>query len=296
MNCLFIAESGEEDQKLEFIPEFAAFHKSDLPEGVNVVGRPESPFDDLLHKMGNKLPQATAVAINSFEEFDPEIGKQLKTRFKRFLYVGPFTLASPSPTRSDDHGCLEWLNRHRPHSVVYVSFGTVITPPPNEISALADALEGSEFPFLWSFRGDVDELLPKGFAERTSGKGKLVPWAPQLQVLEHDSVGAFVTHCGWNSILESNRGCVPMICRPFFGDQKLNMRTVESVWRTGVQVEGGVITKNGAVKAMERIFLVEGEKMRERMGVLKKLAREAVQPNGTTARDFNTLIQIIKQL
>ncbi|KAH7544625.1 hypothetical protein FEM48_Zijuj01G0005500 [Ziziphus jujuba var. spinosa] len=206
-------ESGKEDQKLDFLPEFSAFQKSDLPEGVDVVGRPESPFEDLLHKMGNKLPQANAVAINSFKELDPEIGKQLNARLKKFLNVGPFTLTSPSSIKPDEHGCLEWLNKHEPNSVVYVSFGSVITPPPHEISALADALEESEFPFLWSFRG----------------------------------------------------------------------------------VEGGVITKNGAIKAMQHIFLGEGKKMRERLGVLKKLALEAVQPNGSTTRDFSTLVEIINQ-
>lgn len=258
----------------------------------------ESPFQKLLHKMGHKLPQATAVAINSFQQLDPDTLHLLNARFKKFLNVGPFALTCPSPSRPDDHGCLEWLDKHQPSSVVYISFGTVITPPPHEIAAIAEALEASGFPFLWSFKGSVDNLFSKGFLDRTSGSiGKLVPWAPQVQVLHHSSVGAFVTHCGWNSISDSIGGGVPMICRPFFGDQKLNLRMVEAVWKIGVEVEGGVFTKSGTTNTLQRILLAgEGKEMRERIGVLKKLAHEAVKSNGSSTNDFNTLVGIVNQM
>ncbi|XP_020251617.1 UDP-glycosyltransferase 78D2-like, partial [Asparagus officinalis] len=73
--------------------------------------------------------------------------------------------------------------------------------------------------------------LPAGFLDRTVDRGIVVPWAPQVDVLAHEAVGAFVTHCGWNSVLESITGGVPMLCRPFLGDQMLNARAVAHVWR-----------------------------------------------------------------
>lgn len=246
--------------------------------------------------MGQTLPKATAVAINSFEELEPEVVNLLKSRFQKFLNVGPFSLiaSSPSPPLiKDDSGCLEWLDKHKPASVAYISFGSVVTPPPHELAAFAQALIESGFPFIWSFRGNIEDVLPKGF-NKSGLNGKIVPWAPQVQVLGHASTGVFVTHCGWNSILESIVGGVPMICRPFFGDQKLNMNTVEAVWEIGVGVEGGVITKDGAMMALELTLKhKEGNKMREKIKVLKNLARQAAVSNGSSPRAFSSLLEIV---
>ena len=96
--------------------------------------------------------------------------------------------------------------------MAYVSFGTVVTPPPHEIVAVAKALEVSGFPFLWSLKKHLKDLLPKGFLERTSESGKVVAWAPQTKVLGHGSVGVFVTDCGCNSVYISPF-CKLYICR-----------------------------------------------------------------------------------
>nr|XP_011458504.1 PREDICTED: anthocyanidin 3-O-glucosyltransferase 7-like [Fragaria vesca subsp. vesca] len=288
-----LGTGGNAVKTLEFLPGFSKLEVADLPEGV-VLGNLESPISSLLHKMGQELPKATAVAINSFEEAEPDVVNELKSRFKKFLNVGPFNLASASPPLlEDDSGCLEWLDKHKPASVVYISFGSVVSPPPHELAAFAEALAESGFPFIWSFRGNPDEILPNG-CDKSSLNGKIVSWAPQVQILEHAAVGVFVTHCGWNSILESIVGGVPMICRPFFGDQNLNMKTVEAVWGIGVGIEGGVLTKQGAVKALELILRGEaGNEMREKIKVLRSLARSAVEDNGSSSKAFNSLVNIV---
>ncbi|KAJ7955755.1 UDP-glycosyltransferase [Quillaja saponaria] len=281
-----------ECQILNSIHGFSAVSVADLPEGI--VTDIESPFAILAYKMGVMLPCATAVAINSFEEVDPICVNELKSRFQKFLNVGPFSLASPPPPMiSDDHGCIEWLDKYKTASVTYISFGTVITPPPHELAALAEALEVCKFPFLWSFRGNPEEKLPNGFLERTKTYGKFVPWAPQLQILGHGSVGAFVTHCGWNSVLESIICGVPMICRPFFGDQRLNTQVLEKVWGIGIGIENHVITKKGAVKALKSTLSREGKKMREKIGRFKEPAMKAVEPNGSSTENFKTLLEIV---
>ncbi|CAN6677946.1 unnamed protein product [Malus baccata var. baccata] len=289
-----LGTSRDGKQCLDFLPGFSKVKIPDLPEGV--VENLESPVGSLLYQMGQTLPKATAVAINSFEELEPEVVNLLKSRFQKFLNVGPFSLiaSSPSPPLiKDDSGCLEWLDKHKPASVAYISFGSVVTPPPHELAAFAQALIESGFPFIWSFRGNIEDVLPKGF-NKSGLNGKIVPWAPQVQVLGHASTGAFVTHCGWNSILESIVGGVPMICRPFFGDQKLNMNTVEAVWEIGVGVEGGVITKDGAMMALELTLKhKEGNKMREKIMDLKNLARQAAVSNGSSPRAFNNLVEIV---
>ncbi|OWM83200.1 hypothetical protein CDL15_Pgr011882 [Punica granatum] len=100
-------------------------------------------------------------------------------------------------------------------------------------------------------------------------RGKIVPWAPHLVVLRHRLVGVFVTHCGWNSLVESIAGGVMLIGRPFLGDQPLNRSTMEDEWNIEVGVEGGVFTKEGTVRALKLILCSEGGKrMRERVGLL----------------------------
>ncbi|XP_031252266.1 anthocyanidin 3-O-glucosyltransferase 7-like [Pistacia vera] len=286
--------NGPGEQTLVFFPGFSSIRAMDLPEGT-ISGPLDEGVPVLLHKVGQILPKAAAVASNSFEEIDlPDVNTLMKSRLPNFLNIGPFTLTSPPPPDSDKNGCLEWLEKREKLSVAYISFGSIIQLPPPELTALAEALEASKTPFLWSFRGNPKEQLPPGFLQRTSAYGKVVPWAPQLKILEHSSVGVFVTHGGWNSILESIIGGVPMICRPFFGDQKLNERTLETVWGIGLGVEGRKFTKGGAIKALEVILCSEqGKIMREKIAVLKQLAFQAVESEGSSTANFKTVMEVI---
>nr|AJW67515.1 UDP glucosyltransferase [Rubus hybrid cultivar] len=296
-----VGAPGQEDKTLDFLPGFSdEFRASDLPKEV-VFGDIESPLARMLHSMGQKLPQATVVAVNSFEAMDFKVTEELKKRLQKLLLVGPLHLVRPVPSVVSDEeeeeeekdGCLQWLDKHKPASVAYISFGSVGALPPIEVAALAEALEEGGFPFLWSFRGNLEDF-PKGFFERTS-IGKVVPWVNQVQILNHASIGVFVTHCGWKSVLESVTYGVPMIGRPHFADQNLNMRSVEVVWKIGMRIEGGVFTKTGAIKALEQaLSLEQGKEMRRRVGVLKQLAQEAVGPNGRSTQDLKALVQIIK--
>ncbi|KAF3454615.1 hypothetical protein FNV43_RR05063 [Rhamnella rubrinervis] len=110
---------------------------------------------------------------------------------------------------------------------------------------MAWGLASSQQPFLWVVRPglvsglDWIELLPKGFREGVGERGCIVKWAPQQEVLAHEAVGGFWSHCGWNSTLESISEGVPMICKPCFGDQKVNARYVIHEWRVGIELEDG---------------------------------------------------------
>ncbi|XP_059636453.1 anthocyanidin 3-O-galactosyltransferase F3GT1-like [Cornus florida] len=175
--------AGLEDEIVTFLPGFPSLRLGDLPNGV-VMGNLEAPFSILLYKMAHALPRATAVIINSFEEVDLLHTNDLKSKFQKFLSVGPFNFTSPLPwSNRDEHGCLAWLDKHKAASVAYIGFGTRATPTPKEVGALAEALEASGTPFLWSLGDNMTRHLPKGFLGRTStGIGKIVAWAPQVQV------------------------------------------------------------------------------------------------------------------
>jgi len=173
--------------------------------------------------MGQLLPRAAAaVALDTFPGLDPpDVTAALDETLPNCLPLGPYHLLLPKDTTDaasqaagDPHGCLAWLDAHPARSVAYVSFGTVASPRPDELRELAAGLESSGAPLVWSLREDSWPLLPAGFLARATaaGAGLVVPWAPQVAVLRHASVGAFVTHAGWASVLEGVSSGVPMAC------------------------------------------------------------------------------------
>ncbi|KAH7859798.1 hypothetical protein Vadar_005586 [Vaccinium darrowii] len=289
--------AGRENEIVKFVPGFSEVRLGDLPSGV-VYGNLESPFSMMLYNMGQVLHKATAVAINSFEELEPEHNKVLESKFKKLLNCGPFNSISPPPPPSsnlDKYGCIPWLDQHKTRSVAYIGFGSVATPPPVEIAALAEALEASGTPFLWSLRDNFKKHLPEGFLKRTSELGKIMAWAPQVQVLAHSSIGVFINHCGWNSVLESIVAGVPIIGRPFFGDHQVDTWMVENVWKIGVRVEGGVFTKSGTMSALELVLSQEkGKELREQTGKYKEFALKAVGPKGRSTQNLNTLLELVR--
>ncbi|KAL3331785.1 hypothetical protein AABB24_032415 [Solanum stoloniferum] len=285
---------GREDEILNFIPGISEVRLGNLPGGI-VSGDLKSPFSMMLHKMGKTIGKGKAIPINSFEELDPQMVQYLKSKFNNILNVGPFNLTSPTPLANivDKYDCIEWLNNQVPNSVAYIGFGTVATPPPNELKAMAQALEEKKIPFLWSIKENFMSHFPQGFLENTSEYGNVVPWVPQVQVLEHSAIGVFINHSGWNSVLESIASGVPIICRPFFGDHHLNAWMVEKVWKIGVKVEGGVFTKSGTIDALDLVLSKNREELKEQIGMYKELALKAVGTSGSSTQNFNKLVEII---
>ncbi|KAK7400382.1 hypothetical protein VNO78_11588 [Psophocarpus tetragonolobus] len=280
---------------LDFLPGLSKLRVEDMPQDVICVGEKETLFSRTLISLGTVLPQAKAVVMNFFEELEPPLFVQdMRSKLQSLLYVVPFPSPLLPPSDTDSSGCLTWLDTKSSRSVAYVCFGTVVAPPPHELVAVAEALEESGFPFLWSLKEGFMGVLPNGFVERTRMRGKIVSWAPQTQVLAHDSVGVFFTHCGANSVIESVSSGVPMICRPFFGDQEVAGRVIEDIWEVGMIIENRVFTKNALLKSLNLIMVQEqGKRIRDNAFQVKKTVQYAGRPEGQAARDFNTLVQVI---
>ncbi|XP_073127792.1 beta-D-glucosyl crocetin beta-1,6-glucosyltransferase-like [Henckelia pumila] len=155
-------------------------------------------------------------------------------------------IQEPSPAGGgDDHEGMEiirWLDRKEESSTVFVSFGSEYFLNKKDIEEIAHGLELSKANFIWVIRFpkgeevDVSEVLPKGFVERVGdNKGKIVEkWAPQAKILNNSSIGGFVSHCGWNSLMESIDFGVPIIAMPMHLDQPMNAKLVVDL---GVGVE-----------------------------------------------------------
>ncbi|XP_059067615.1 7-deoxyloganetin glucosyltransferase-like [Cryptomeria japonica] len=237
------------------------------------------------------------VLVNTFDELEaPDTVSALSCNGRPALAVGPVFLPNFLEGRDinrwaslleQDESCLKWLDAHHPTSVIYVSFGSIAVKSNEQLEELARGLEKSEHPFLWVLRMDIaggtPATLPEGFEERTKDRGLIVKWAPQVRVLSHPSVGGFLTHCGWNSCLESMSMGIPMLGWPYFCDQFLDCRFCKDVWKIGIDLEGVdvdenvVVTREEIEKGVRR--LMEGPKARElrKRGMeLKEAAFKAV--------------------
>ncbi|KAL3523632.1 hypothetical protein ACH5RR_016466 [Cinchona calisaya] len=153
---------------------------------------------------------------------------------KKIVPVGPLIQApaiEDEPTK-----IFEWLNKKDRGSTVFASFGSEYFLSRDDIEQIALGLELSKVNFIWVIRfamGEeikIKEILPQGFLERVGDRAMVLEgWAPQGRILRHSSIGGFVSHCGWSSVLEGIRFGVPIVAVPMHLDQPLNARLVEEI-------------------------------------------------------------------
>ncbi|XP_066339537.1 anthocyanidin 5,3-O-glucosyltransferase-like isoform X4 [Miscanthus floridulus] len=248
-----------------------------------------------------RMPEAAGILVNSFEWLESRALKALRDghclpgRSTPKIYcVGPLVDGGDAEGNGERHTCLEWMDGQPRQSVVFLCFGSLGAFSAAQLKETARGLERSGHRFLWAVRSrssreeqnsrepDLQALLPDGFLERTRGRGLVLKnWAPQTQVLRHEAVGAFVTHCGWNSVLEAVMSGVPMICWPLYAEQRLNKVHVVEEMKVGVVMEGydeELVTAD-EVEAKVRLVMEseEGKKLRERTAMAKEMAADAIK-------------------
>jgi pathogen-inducible salicylic acid glucosyltransferase len=159
---------------------------------------------------------------------------------------------------------------------------------------LAWGLKRSDCYFLWVVRASEESKMSKDFAEESSAKGLVVRWCSQLEVLAHEAVGCFVTHCGWNSSLEALSLGVPMVAMPQRTDQSTNAKYITDVWNMGVKaaVDEKEIARRETIESCIREIL-EGEKGKEikrNASKWKELAKEAVEEGGSSDKNIDEFV------
>nr|AYA22038.1 UFGT6 [Fagopyrum tataricum] len=319
-------ESESEEFVVPNLPHDVALTRSQLPD----ILKKKTDFTELFERLRQAEEKSFGVLINSFYDLEPAYADYFRKDLEvRSWNVGPLSLhnmevddkAERGDTASiDAQSCLTWLDSMEPSSVLYVCFGSLTRFSMSQIIEMASALEDSGHPFIWVIgkllkseendsRGD-EWWLPQGFEEkiRDSSKGLIIRgWAPQVLILEHQAIGGFLTHCGWNSILEGVCGGVPFITWPMFAEQFYNEKLVTQVLRIGVCVgnlqwkvwateEGPVIDRAKIREAVSRVMgeAAESEEMRKKAKELRDLARKAVGEGGSSYKDFKALIEEIK--
>ncbi|CAL4919881.1 unnamed protein product [Urochloa decumbens] len=255
---------------------------------------------ELIARAVTAVKVSSGVILNTFDALERRELQGLRRDLAVPVFdVGPLHKFSPAGDSSllrQDRSCLEWLDARPPASVLYVSFGSIACMSPRDLEEAAWGIAASGVPFVWVVRPGMvrgsarQELLPEGFEAATRGRGMVVAWAPQEEVLGHAAVGGFWTHNGWNSTTESVCEGVPMLCRPCFGDQMGNARYVEHVWNVGFEV-GGELERGSVEAAIRRLMIdKDGAEMRARAVELKKAAEECSRTGGSSCLAIDKLI------
>ncbi|KAJ4831878.1 hypothetical protein Tsubulata_036857 [Turnera subulata] len=262
------------------------------------------------------LPKAHGILVNTFDDLEPKAVRILKDEeWALDVKVPPIYPIGPLIADGEDvhHECLSWLDRQPSKSVVFLCFGSRGSFSKKQVKEIAKGLEKSGQRFLWVVKKppedeeskqtdhisdfDLDEILPQGFLERVQDRGKVVKsWAPQVKVLSHDSVGGFVTHCGWNSVLEAVVADVPLVAWPLYAEQHLNRNLLVEYMEMAIPVdqrdEDGFVSGDELEKRVRELMDSEkGIELREKSMKLKESALGAWGESGSSLRALEELVK-----
>jgi hypothetical protein len=274
---------------------------------------------------GRRFMEARGVIVNTTVELEASVlaaiadGRCVPGRAAPAVHaIGPVIWFDDKNDDSQhQHECVRWLDAQPPASVVFLCFGSMGSHDAAQVREVAAGLERSGHRFLWVLRGppaagtrfptdaNLDELLPEGFLEATSGRGLVWPaWAPQREILSHGAVGGFVTHCGWNSVLESLWFGVPLVPWPLYGEQHLN--AFELVAGVGVAVALEMDRRKGffveaaelerAVRSLMDGGSEEGMRARAKASATSAAFRRAVGEGGSSCAALQRLVGEILDL
>ncbi|KAL2335844.1 hypothetical protein Fmac_010290 [Flemingia macrophylla] len=244
-----------------------------------------------------RLPEARGILVNSFPELEPLAVKAV----------------AEGDVGRDSKECLSWLDGQPSKSVVFLCFGSGGSFSVAQLREIAKGLENSGQRFLWvvkkppqdkgakrlevhetALEFDLESVLPSGFMERTSGRGLVVrSWAPQVEVLNRDSVGVFVSHCGWNSVMEAVVAGVPMVAWPLDAEQHVNRHVMVGEMKVAVAVEqrdeDGFVTAEEVEKSLREVM--HSPHIRETSLKLKNISLAAVSQFGSSTKALANFLQ-----
>lgn len=255
------------------------------------------------------------IISNTVEELEKQTIEELKSQSGiPFCSLGPLLQPKGEVGASmwAESDCRSWLDNKPKNSVLYISFGSYAHVSKAQIHEMAMGLLQSKQPFIWVLRpdivaSDVQDLLPDEFVEKCKDQGLVVEWVSQLDILSHSSIGGFLTHCGWNSIMESLWLGVPMLAFPLLTDQYTNCRLIVKQW--GVAMNLGHITRScnnlrsSLVLSQEIALTVtefmnidgeEGERLRCNIVGVREVMKKAVMNGGSSENSLEGFVGYLK--
>ncbi|CAN0879844.1 UDP-glycosyltransferase 73C4 [Linum grandiflorum] len=324
-----ISETVSTDRDRFFVPKLPdriELTRAQLPVQFNSGS---TKLNELFDKMMDAEEQSFGRIVNSFEGLEPAYVEMNRRQSKNVYCIGPVSLRNRNNSDramrvSNKSGigeteCLKWLDQWPSAAVVYVCLGTLSRLGVEQLMELGLGLEASCRPFVWVIREPdrVVELkklmVSEGLEERTRGRSLLIwGWAPQALILSHPAIGGFLTHCGWNSVLEGISAGVTMVTWPLLAEQFYNEKFVVDVLRIGLSLGAevgmkwgeeekyGVQVKRGKIgKVVEKLLDEgkEGQERRDRAKKLSKMAMESVEEGGCSYLNIGNLINdVVEQV
>ncbi|KAI9120715.1 hypothetical protein K1719_007748 [Acacia pycnantha] len=299
--------NGYLEHKIDWIPGMRHIKLKDLPSFL----RTTDPNDLLFHffiEMTKEAHRATAICFHTFEELEGEAVKALSFIYSIPLYtIGPYPsflsqiqqiyqlLSLKSSLWKEETQCLDWLELKEPRSVVYVNFGSLAIISAEQLYEFAWGLANSKKPFLWIIRADLvgggSVILSPEFLTEIEDRGLIASWCEQEKVLNNPSIGGFLTHCGWNSMIESVSARVSMTCWHFFTDQQTNCRYACKDWGIGVEIDSNVKREEVEKLVNELMEGEKGKKMGQKALEWKKIAEEDTRPGGSSFINLEKMIK-----
>jgi hypothetical protein len=269
---------------------------------------PVSLSDTELHiKMGLAVAASQGMIMNTFHDLESRYIDHWNQHIGPKAWpVGPLCLArhSSSSSSSDQqaHGKpsrIQWLDEKAKagHDVLYIALGTLAAIPGAQLKEVANGLDRAGVDFLWAVR-PIDVDLGMGFEDRVKGRGKVVrEWVDQWEILQHTSVKGFLSHGGWNSVMESITAGVPMAVWPIEFEQPINARYVVDELKVGIRVHTSDGRFGSSVKSeevtrvvRELMFGEEGEAVSKNVNVIGVQARLALSEGGSSWKAVEEMV------
>ncbi|CAL4977999.1 unnamed protein product [Urochloa decumbens] len=290
------------------LPGLPPLSAAELPSFL-LPSNPYTLLTDAIVAQFRSINAASWVFVNSFPELERDVLAALPGVAPRppppLVPIGPLVdLDGEDAVRGDmieaaDGECVAWLDAHPPHSVVYASVGSIVELSADEVAEMAHGLASTGRPFLWVVRPDARPLLPEGFLDAggAAANGIVVQWSPQERVLAHPATACFLTHCGWNSTLETVAAGVPVVAFPQWGDQCTDAKFLVEELGMGVRLRAPPLTREAVRDAVElTVAGPEAESMRGRAKAWSAAARAAVAPGGSADRHLQAFVDDVTRL
>ncbi|XP_050266575.1 7-deoxyloganetin glucosyltransferase-like isoform X2 [Quercus robur] len=296
--------NGYLDTVIDWIPGMRGIRLKDLPSEVRTIDPNDVVFKFVI-ETAERAPTASGIVIQTFDALEQEVLDALLTMFPHVYAIGPLqpllNHLTNDPLKSigyslweEETECLQWLNSKAPNSVIYVNFGSIVVMTPTQLVEFGWGIANSKYLFLWIIRPDLvvgeSAILPPEFKLVTKERGLIASWCPQEEVLNHPSIGGFITHSGWNSTIESVCAGVPMLCWPFLGDQQTNCKYTCNEWGIGMEIDNDVKREEVEKIVKELMEGEKGKKMKKKAMEWKKLAEEATEPLGSSSINVKNLV------